>query len=124
MRKAIAQAHCQSLGIAGIKILEQSGHSDLLTSVAEQEEGEYRKDCKELIFNWISPQIEVKVSENKGRGVFTTKPFKKGDLMIVEQALAEGLVSNENESFVFKNSSKFIADRGHTDLVKKCFHLA
>ena len=33
--------------------------------------------------------VEVKITEDLGRGVFAAKDFKKGDLIIVEKALIE-----------------------------------
>jgi hypothetical protein len=33
--------------------------------------------------------LEIKMTDCKGRGVFATEPLKKGQLLIVEKALAE-----------------------------------
>ena len=39
-----------------------------------------------IILNYISG-VEIKMTENHGRGVFATKDLQKGDLIVVEKAL-------------------------------------
>ena len=53
---------------------------------------------EEQIKNWIDDGLEIRftlgkgiyylVTNDKGRGLFATKDFKKGDLLLVEKALA------------------------------------
>ena len=33
--------------------------------------------------------IEIKMTKDKGRGVFASRDLKKGDLLVVERAVAE-----------------------------------
>jgi len=33
--------------------------------------------------------LEIKISEGKGRGLFATKAFKRGELILVEKATVE-----------------------------------
>ena len=33
--------------------------------------------------------IEIKMTEGRGRGIFAAKPLHKGDILVVEKALAE-----------------------------------
>ena len=42
------------------------------------------------IFNFVNG-IEIKMSEGKGRGLFTTKKISKGTLLIVERAVIEAV---------------------------------
>ena len=39
------------------------------------------------IINYINEGIEIKCTKYKGRGVFTTKAIKQGDLLVVESAI-------------------------------------
>ena len=34
--------------------------------------------------------LEIKITKERGRGLFAKKDLKRGDLLIVEQAIAEG----------------------------------
>jgi hypothetical protein len=45
--------------------------------------------------NCISPNVEIKMTKEKGRGVFASKPIKKRDLICAERAISAG--SSENE---------------------------
>ena len=40
------------------------------------------------ILNYIQG-VEIKLTKDKGRGVFAAKAFKKGELIVVENAIAE-----------------------------------
>ena len=40
------------------------------------------------LLNFITEDLEIKMAENKGRGVFTTRNIKSGELLIIEKALA------------------------------------
>jgi hypothetical protein len=41
------------------------------------------------VFNY-AVGIEVKMTKDMGRGIFITQPFKRGNLIIIEKAIAEG----------------------------------
>ena len=40
------------------------------------------------ILNYIHPDIEIKMTQEKGRGLFVTRDFKRGDMLIVDKAIA------------------------------------
>ena len=46
------------------------------------------------ILNFVNG-VEIQKIKDKGRGVFAKKLLKKGDLIIVERALAEGIETCE-----------------------------
>jgi len=41
-----------------------------------------------LLYNYVHPGLEIKMTKDKGRGIFCTKDFKKHDLLVVEKPLA------------------------------------
>jgi len=46
---------------------------------------------EERVLNYVYKHIEIKMSPGKGRGLFATKPIKRGQLVIVERAIAQGM---------------------------------
>ena len=48
------------------------------------------------ILNYVNG-VEIKMTQNMGRGLFATKPLKRGDLIIVEKSLA--IVQTKAENF-------------------------
>ena len=58
------------------------------------------------------------MTKNKGRGVFASSNFKKGDLLIVEKAIAVGNQTTHLVGHSFSDSS--INDMSHTELVREC----
>ena len=33
--------------------------------------------------DWINPKIEIRKAENRGNGMFATKPINKGEIVII-----------------------------------------
>ena len=67
-------------------------------------------------------------NDGKGRGVFASKPLKKGTLIIVEKAVAEAEHANMQDVHTYADkTSKLIriADKVYEgELVKKCLELS
>ena len=62
-----------------------------------QRKGIFKDVCKNLtefisekkILNFIHPDIEIKMTKDKGRGIFAAKDLMKGDLLLVDTAIVE-----------------------------------
>ena len=69
---------------------------DWLHELQAQANGDYQQVLKDpklflaegRVLNYIDG-VEIKMTKNKGRGAFATKSMEKGDLIIVEKAIAE-----------------------------------
>ena len=66
------------------------------------------------ILNYINPSLEIVRSEGKGRGIFSTDNIKKGDILLVEKAVAQ--VTQYKRGGVYKG--------GLTELLKQITILA
>jgi hypothetical protein len=49
---------------------------------------------KNLFIDYINPLLEIRKSEDKGRGVFATADIAKGTLISAERALATHITSS------------------------------
>ena len=48
------------------------------------------KKYENYFTNYINPNLEIRMTKDKGRGVFAIKPIKKGDLIFTEKPIATG----------------------------------
>ena len=62
------------------------------------------------------------MTKDRGRGVFTTKPLKRGDLIVVEKAVAEAKQDPKWMELSFIDSKPNNEDC-HRELVKICSDL-
>ena len=42
---------------------------------------------KNYFANWVNPNLEIRITIAKGRGVFTTKPIKCGEMIFAEKPI-------------------------------------
>ena len=73
------------------------------------------------IINFIQG-VEIKMTKDRGRGVFASKPLKKGDLLVVEKAIAEVRIEQILIVLSFTDKDKEY-DGSHTELVKECLKI-
>ena len=67
--------------------------------------------------NFISPNIDLKMTADKGRGVFAKESINKGDLILVERPVAIGIGGGIQENVSSFNETKFYNDGAHINLV-------
>ena len=67
---------------------------------------EYKIFLKEdKIINYIHDALDIKMTKEKGRGIFATEFIMKGTLLIVERAIAESEENGEDETLICKCSN-------------------
>ena len=71
--------------------------------------------------------VEIKMTPDKGRGVFASRPLKKGELLVVENAVAETF-PDDYPAGGAANPAKYESKRyqinsAQTELVTKCSNL-
>lgn len=54
--------------------------------------------------------VEIKMSKHKGRGLFASEHIKKGDLLIVEKAIAVGSQKSDGLGYSFSGDKKNLYD--------------
>ena len=74
------------------------------------------------IINFIQG-VEIRMTEDRGRGVFATKDLKRGELIVVDKAIAEVTLEKILIVLSFTDKKKEF-DGSHTELVKQCQKIA
>ena len=77
-----------------------------------------------IVLNFIQG-LEIKMTEDMGRGIFAAKDLRRGELLVVEKSIADAIDDGDELGiqFNYKNSSN-IYDGAHREIVKKCFDLS
>lgn len=67
--------------------------------------------------------LELKMTPNKGRGLFASRNLKKAELLIAEKAIATGTENvkvDKTMQISYSPSNKLIYNYNQTDLIRKC----
>ena len=70
------------------------------------------------IINFLSNKIYIKMTEEKGRGVYAAKDLNEGTLILVEKSIAEYV--GESDTGLSQMEKKSLEEIMHRDLVLQC----
>ena len=59
--------------------------------------------------------------DGKGRGLFSTRPLRQGELIVVDIAIAEA-TKDPYGIFAFRDNVN-MCESSHTDMIKKCIDI-
>ena len=77
---------------------------------------------QDKILNYLDG-VEIKMTSGKGRGVFASKDLKRGELIVVEKAIAESIQDETCEGFDKDDVQKNVR-ASQLALVKACTEIA
>ena len=83
------------------KQLDEKACLEKLQCLQEQTQGDYgrfinNQKSENFHANYINPNLEIQITHEKGRGVFATKPIKKGQMIFAERPIAIGIETDEH----------------------------